>query len=111
MREVMRLMGHGLSSAPVLREMLHLMSELLGLNRGRVVMADALPQASPTAAIRHAYGLTEEEMQRGVYAWGEGITGQVLATGQPALVQDIDAEPQFLFRADRKSTRLNSSHH
>jgi Nif-specific regulatory protein len=99
MREVMRLMGHSLSAAHVLKEMLHLMSELLGLNRGRVVMADALPQAAPTAAIRHAYGLTAQEVARGVYAWGEGITGQVLATGQPALVQDIDAEPRFLFRS------------
>jgi Nif-specific regulatory protein len=34
-----------------------------------------------------------------VYAWGEGITGRVLASGLPAIVQDVDAEPLFLFRA------------
>ena len=40
MSEVMRLVGKSLAPEIVLREMLHLMSELLGLNRGRVVLAD-----------------------------------------------------------------------
>ena len=105
MREVMKLVGQSLTPAPVLREMLHLMSELLGLNRGRLVLANPAPTLAPasgaprTASILHAYGLTEAETARGVYAWGEGITGRVLSTGLPAIVQDIDAEPLFLFRA------------
>ena len=106
MREVMRLIGKSFAPGVVMREMLHLMSELLGLNRGRVVLADPSGTATPpeqgdtpTARICFAYGLTQAEMARGVYAHGEGITGRVLATGQPILVQDIDAEPQFLARA------------
>ncbi len=103
MREVMRLLGKSLAPGLVLREMLHLISELLGLNRGRLVLADTGAAQAPggprTARIQHAYGLTQEEAQRGVYAWGEGITGKVLATGLPAIVQDVDAEPLFLFRA------------
>jgi Nif-specific regulatory protein len=102
MREVMRGIGRSLAPALVLREMLHLMSELLGLNRGRIVLADPTstdPQQPRTASIQHAYGLTQAEVARGHYAWGEGVTGRVLATGQPAIVQDIDAEPLFLFRA------------
>ena len=102
MREVMRLIGRSLAPGLVLREMLHLMSELLGLNRGRIVLVDEAPTApagAPRAAsIQHAYGLTQTEVARGRYAWGEGITGRVLATGQPAIVQDIDAEPLFLGR-------------
>ena len=106
MREVMRGIGRSLAPALVLREMLHLMSELLGLNRGRIVLADAAPAGttqSRTASIQHAYGLTPREAARGRYAWGEGITGRVLATGQPAIVQDIDAEPLFLCRAVQRS--------
>ena len=107
MREVMRLIGRSLAPGLVLREMLHLMSELLGLNRGRIVLVDAAPTAPAgaprTASIQHAYGLTQAEVQRGRYAWGEGITGRVLATGQPAIVQDIDAEPLFLARAVARS--------
>ncbi|MCE1190608.1 MAG: sigma 54-interacting transcriptional regulator [Acidovorax sp.] len=102
MREVMRLIGRSLAPGLVLREMLHLMSELLGLNRGRVVLVDGEPAsagAPRTASIQHAYGLTQAEVARGRYAWGEGITGRVLATGQPVIVQDIDAEPLFLARA------------
>ncbi|MBX3609005.1 MAG: sigma 54-interacting transcriptional regulator [Hydrogenophaga sp.] len=100
MRQVMALVGRSLAPAEVFREMLHLMSELLGLNRGRLVLADeALPDGARTASIRHAYGLTQTEMRRGVYRWGEGITGRVLASGLPAIVQDVDAEPLFLFRA------------
>ena len=117
--EVMRLVGKSLAPEIVLREMLHLMSELLGLNRGRIVLADFVgdialegladrkPEAcssralapAPASAIRYAYGLTKAEMARGRYGPGEGITGRVLATAQPIIVQDIDAEPQFLVRA------------
>ena len=100
MREVMKLVGRSLASKLVLREMLHLMSELLGLNRGRIVLVDdAQPlEDERTASVHHAYGLTAEEAARGVFRRGEGITGRVLASGLPAIVQDVDAEPLFLFR-------------
>ena len=38
-------------------------------------------------------------MARCRYGPAEGITGRVLATAQPIIVQDIDAESQFLCRA------------
>ncbi len=114
MSEVMRLVGQSLAPEVVLREMLHLLSELLGLNRGRIVLADGLDvtgadsaiepgrrasEPGRSSSIRYAYGLTKNEMALGRYAAGEGITGAVLATGQPIIVQDIDAEPRFLARA------------
>ncbi len=117
MSEVMRLVGKSLAPEVVLREMLHLISELLGLNRGRIVLADfvgdialegladrkpetrAAGSAGTPSAIRYAYGLTKTEMARGRYGPGEGITGRVLATAQPIIVQDIDAESQFLARS------------
>ena len=106
MREVIRMNGKSLAPGVVLREMLHLMSELLGLNRGRVVLIDpadlARDPASVTARIAFAYGLTQAEVKRGVYALNEGITGRVLATGQATVVQDIDAEPLFLARAVKR---------
>ncbi|MGD2019465.1 MAG: sigma 54-interacting transcriptional regulator [Thiohalocapsa sp.] len=75
---------------------LRLLSQLLGLNRGRVLLVD--PRTS-TLGIRYAYGLTPEERARGRYAVGEGITGRVFQTGQVELVQDIDTEPDYLTRA------------
>ncbi|WP_300651446.1 sigma 54-interacting transcriptional regulator [Hydrogenophaga sp.] len=107
MREVMKLVGRSLAPAFVLREMLHLMSELLGLNRGRMVLADDATSGQTrdqrTASIRHAYGLTAGQVASGVYRWGEGITGRVLQTGLPAIVQDVEAEPLFLFRCVPRS--------
>lgn len=105
--EVMRLVGQSLAPEVVFREMLHLLSELLGLNRGRIVLIDGLEQLgsngrlppNPSSSIRFSYGLTSEEAARGRYAHGEGITGTVLATGQAAVIQNIDAEPLFLGRA------------
>jgi len=65
LQQVMALVGRNLSPVPVLREMLHLMSELLGLNRGRVALRD---EGAKTSRIRHAYGLTPQEVERGRYA-------------------------------------------
>lgn len=95
-QEVMRLVGKGLEMEGVVREMLHLLSELLGLNRGRVVLKAAEGEGH---AIAHAYGLTRDEMARGRYAPGEGITGRVIKDGHLVIVQDIDKEPLFLGRA------------
>jgi Nif-specific regulatory protein len=100
-RECIRLTGRSLEPERVIREMLHLLSELLGLNRGRVVMPDA---ESGQLVIRHTYGLTREEMARGRYAPGEGITGRCMATGETLIVQDIDAEPAYLARAVSRAT-------
>ena len=80
---------------------LRLLSELVGLNRGRVVLPDP---AGSTLRIRYAYGLRPEERERGVYRWGEGITGSVMATGRMCVVQDVDEEPRHLFRAVDRET-------
>lgn len=117
MCEVMHLIGKSLATEVVLRGMLHLMSALRGLNRGRIVLADfvhdiaraglaackptrrAAQATGPSSAIRYAYGLTREEMARGRCGPAQGVTGRVLATAQPITVQDIDADAQFLMRA------------
>ena len=100
MSQVMRLVGQSLAPDVVLREMLHLMSELLGLNRGRIVLADFVGDialeglaaqadrkppprlgvaAGPASAIRYAYGLTRTEMARGKLLADEGIDVDVFS--------------------------------
>jgi Nif-specific regulatory protein len=101
LREAARLLGKSLDPGVVIREMLHLLSELLGLNRGRVVLPD---EGSRTLSIRHAYGLTSAEIARGRYAFGEGVTGKVMDSGEPHIVQDIDAESDYLGRAVARTT-------
>jgi Nif-specific regulatory protein len=102
--EATRRLTRCLEPARVIREMLQLASELIGLNRGRVVLPDAADATGRTLVIAHCYGLTREEAARGRYAWGEGITGQVMATGIEAIVQDVDADAGFLCRAVGRAT-------
>lgn len=94
-RESARLMGKSLDPGLAIREMLHLISEFLGLNRGRVV----LRRPDGQYAIRYAYGLTQKEIERGTYRAGHGITGRVLQTGEATIVQDIDDDPDYLAQA------------
>jgi Nif-specific regulatory protein len=104
MREVLRLIGQSLTPSLVLREMLHLLSQLLGLNRGRIVLADRVAGDAPVSGtVQYSYGLTQAQISRGQYAAGEGITGGVLSNGRAAIVQDIDAEPAFLYRMVERS--------
>jgi Nif-specific regulatory protein len=112
LREVMKHIGKSQSPDVVFREMLHLCSELLGLNRGRILLADNLDEASElssrrllpvaSAGICYAYGLTREEIARGRFLAGEGVVGRVLASGQLIIVQDIDNEPSFLARTVKR---------
>ncbi|HVE22306.1 MAG TPA: sigma 54-interacting transcriptional regulator [Acidocella sp.] len=95
-QNVMAQLSKGLVLDLLLREVLHLLSEMLGLNRGRIVLYDSITK---TYRVRHSYGLTNEEVERGKYALGEGITGRVLANGQLIIVQNIHTEPIFLARA------------
>jgi Nif-specific regulatory protein len=95
-REVGRLLGRSVEPHFVIRQTLRLLSEWVGLNRGRVLLWDA---GEESLRIRHWYGLTAEEASRGVFARGEGVCGAVFRTGMPRVVQDIDAEPDFLARS------------
>lgn len=99
LRSVITLVGRKLDTGSVCREIVHLLSELLGLNRARILWRDL---DSPTYRIRHAYGLTAQEIARGVYLEGEGITGTALKNKHLIIIQDIDEEPLFLGRAVKR---------
>ena len=101
LREAARLIGRAESPELAISGILRLLSQMLGLNRARVM----LPRIhDPGLSIRYAYGLTDEERERGQYGAGEGVAGRVMRTGQVAVVQDIDQEALFLGRAVRRRT-------
>jgi len=105
-QEAARLITKSSDPEPAIRGILRLLSQLLGLNRGRVLLP--CPDDG-TLDIRYAYGLTGEERARGRYMIGEGITGKVFQTGQVALIQDIDQEPTYLARAVDRTTLPNEA--
>src|ERR1700749_392442 len=68
------------------------------MRRGSLVILDeSTGRLRPEAAV----GLTPEEIERGKYALGEGITGNVVATGRARVIPDIRSEPDFLNRTGR----------
>lgn len=102
--EAAKLIGQAGTLEMAIGGILRLISQMLGLNRGRVL----LPVPNDSALqIRYSYGLTEDERQRGVYAIGEGVTGRVMKTGQVAVIQNIDEEPLYLYRSVDRSTLPN----
>ena len=53
--------------------------------------------------------MTPEEIDRGKYALGEGVTGNVVATGRARIVADLRAEPDFLNRTGRLDPASNKA--
>lgn len=96
LHEAARCVGSATDSKESVNKMLRLMSEMLGLNRGRVLLKD---DTTGGLVIKYSYGLTEDQIARGRYQSGEGITGRVMDTRQVAVIQNVDEERNFLFKA------------
>jgi Nif-specific regulatory protein len=94
--------GNVLASTLELRDvfgkMMQIISEKLNMNRGALVLLDESTGRLRTEA---AAGMTPEEIDRGKYALGEGVTGNVVATGRARIIPDMRAEPDFLNRTGR----------
>jgi len=85
----------------VLGPVLRLLSEALGLGRGTLSLLD---EEGNQIRVEAAHGLTPAEVQRARLARGEGLTGQVIETGEPAAVLRISEAPRFLdWRGLRRS--------
>ena len=82
-------LGQILSSTTELRDafgkMMQIISDKLNMRRGTLVLLD---DSSGRLRTEAAVGLTPDEMERGKYALGEGITGSVVATGRARVVAD-----------------------
>ena len=94
-RQMAKLTSEPANEGRAIREVLHLMSELVGLNRGRVLLHD---ETRGEITVRYFYGLTRAQAARGRFTIGDGITGKAFASGRVAIVQDIDSEPEYLTR-------------
>jgi Nif-specific regulatory protein len=71
------------------------MADHMGMLRGSLTL---LNRETGEISIEAAYGLSPTQQERGRYRLGEGVTGKVVATGEPAVVPRISQEPLFLDR-------------
>ncbi len=77
---------------------MQLMSERLGMHRGTMVLLD---DSTGRLRTETAYGLSAEDIERNRFALGEGITGNVVATGRARVIPDVRHDPDFLNRTNR----------
>ena len=76
------------------KAMAHL-AEMKSMENGTVTIVNPV---TGKLEIEVAHGLTAEGRKRGKYQIGEGITGRVVASGEPIIVPHIAEEPLFLNR-------------
>ncbi|HYA91373.1 MAG TPA: sigma 54-interacting transcriptional regulator, partial [Thermodesulfobacteriota bacterium] len=98
--EISQLIGSTPNCQEVLLDILGTFHSRLGMNRGTITL---LNPETGELEIRAAHGMTEEEVKRGKYLVGEGITGKVVETGEPVVVPQIEKEPLFLNRTQSRN--------
>ncbi len=78
-----------------LQKVLETLAQYMGMKRGTITVLD---YATGEIQIEVAHGLSAEARRRGRYRLGEGITGEVVATGRPIVAPIISQDPRFLNR-------------
>ncbi|WP_455205113.1 sigma 54-interacting transcriptional regulator [Kaarinaea lacus] len=91
--EAAKLIGQSLNPQTAIEGILKLAAESLQLNQGRILLPN---KQTGVLHIKYAYGISEQEQLKGVYALGEGVTGKVMASGDIALVPNIALEPTYV---------------
>lgn len=104
--EISKAITSSLDLKTVMQNILNILHEHLGMERGTLTLLDS---GTKELAIQVACGLDLEEIKRGRYKIGEGITGKVVAAGAPIVVPNVGKEPLFLNRtkARRDMTKGN----
>ena len=93
--EITRHLASAISLQDCLEKIVNSLAERKDMDNGTVTIIN------PTTGeleIEVAHGITAEARRRGRYKLGEGITGKVVATGEPIIVPQIGDEPLFLNR-------------
>ena len=84
-----------------LQSVLELLAQRAGLCHGTITL---LREETKELVITAAHGLSAEELSRGHYKVGEGITGKVALEKRSTVVPDIASEPLFLDRTRARRT-------
>ncbi len=86
-------MDHKQELHAVLELVMKILGEHMGVKRA---ILSILNRTSEEIFIESSLGLDEEAQARGVYRVGEGVTGSVVATGKPVIIQRVSQSKEFL---------------
>lgn len=103
--EITKTLASTVHLSDCLEQIMKTLADLKSLENGTITILEPF---SGKAAIKVAHGLTEENKKRGTYMLGEGITGQVVATGKPIIVPNIAEEPRFLNKTGARAAGLQN---
>lgn len=93
--EITKELASSLDLRECLESTMDTLASLKGMENGTVTIVNPL---TGKLEIEVAHGITAEGRKRGKYKIGEGITGRVVASGEPIIVPHIAEEPLFLNR-------------
>jgi Nif-specific regulatory protein len=96
--EIGQILSSSLDARDVYAKIMQIMSDKAAMRRGTLVLLDESTGRLRTEA---AVGLGSDDIERNRFALGEGITGNVVATGRARIVADIRNDPDFLNRTGR----------
>ncbi len=96
--EVSKVLSSSLDLHKSVRAILNILSTHLHMRRGMI----SLVQREGDLHVFGASDMSAEEINRGRFQSGEGVTGQIMKTGMPIVVPDIAKEPLFLNRTQSR---------
>ena len=101
--EISQTLDQSMDLRAVFGPVLKAIAKHIGMVRGTLTL---LNRKTGEIFIDAAYGLSASQRNRGRYTLGEGVTGKVIQSGEPAVVPRISEEPEFLNRTGaRKKLR------
>lgn len=102
MRELAALLEQQAEPTETMDKALALMGKRFGIKRAAI--SEILPW-NDKIRITSAWGLLPTQIDAGEYDQGEGITGNVMASGKSICISDISQEPLFLNRTKSRNLR------
>jgi Nif-specific regulatory protein len=102
--EVSKILNSSLDLHKTMRSVLNVLSSHLQMQRGMV----ALSQEDGYLQVIAATGMDQNEIAHGRFKAGEGVMGNILKSGVPAVVPDITKEALFLNRTGSRKGKSKS---
>ena len=103
--QISQILGGGLELSEVFQRAMSLLGKELSIERAALTLVDP---ATEQLRIVASVGFSPEEQQRGRYAVGEGVSGRVRETGEPAVIPDVAKHKGFLNKTKTANTDPDS---
>lgn len=99
LEKISLILGEGLELNDVFQHAMNVLVDQMGIKRASLTLWD---DATEQLRIIAAVGFSQKEIAKGRYGLGEGITGQVMKSGEPRVIADISQDNDFLNRTGRQ---------